>query len=106
MTTRGKILSGKKFHMMFTYTPELSGKHEGFWIFEIPSHKIKEWFYLVGTVKEPNVFFDVGKINFGPLLLGGKSREIVHINNLEDIPFYYKFQKESLTGSPEYANSL
>jgi len=61
--------------MVFEYTPNLSGNHEGYYIFEIPnkSIRIKEYFYLKGTVKDPNIFFDVGKVNFGPLLLGGKS---------------------------------
>jgi hypothetical protein len=29
---------------------------------------------MVGDVVEPNIFFDIGKINFGPLLLGGKNK--------------------------------
>ena len=32
---------------------------------------------LVGQVVEPNVIFDVGKVNFGPLLIGGKNKETV-----------------------------
>lgn len=79
--------------MIFEYTPNVPGKHEGHWVFEIPQFKLKEYFYLTGSVKDPNIFFDVGKINFGPLLLSGKGKEIVQIRNLEHIPFYFKFDK-------------
>jgi hydrocephalus-inducing protein len=37
---------------------------------------------MVGTVKEPNVCFEMGKINFGPLLIGGKNKEVVSIKNM------------------------
>jgi len=57
-------------------------------------------------VMEPNVFFDVGKVNFGPLLLGGKNREIVHLKNLEDVPMSFNFERSSVRGSIEYADSL
>lgn len=53
---------------------------------------------MVGSVKEPNVFFDMGKINFGPLLIGGKNKEIVGIKNLEDVPLTFTFDKESVKG--------
>jgi hydrocephalus-inducing protein len=94
--------------MIFEYTPNLPGKHEGNYIFEIPHRtiKIREFFLLKGLVKDPNIFFDVGKINFGPLLLGGRGREKVNLKNLEHIPFFFKFDKSSIFGNPEYANSL
>lgn len=60
----------------------------------------------MGSVIEPNVFFDVGKVNFGPLLLGGKNREIVHLKNLEEVPMTFYFEKTSVKGSIEYADSL
>lgn len=41
-----------------------------------------QYFMMVGTVKEPNVFFEMGKINFGPLLIGGKNKEVVSIKNM------------------------
>lgn len=67
-------MSGKKAEIVFEYTPDLLGTHESYWVFEIPSEKIVQYFLLVGDVVEPNIFFDTGKINFGPLLLGGKNR--------------------------------
>ena len=46
-----------------------------------------------GSVKEPKVFLDVGKVNFGPLLLGGKNKEVIHLKNLEDVPIQFSFDK-------------
>ena len=82
LTSKGTIISGKKAEMVFEYTPDLSGVHESYWTFEIPSEKIIQYFLVVGNVVEPNIFFDVGKINFGPLLLGGKNKETVILKNL------------------------
>lgn len=98
VTQKGSILSGKKSEMIFEYTPDLIGTHESYWIFEIPSEKIIQYFLMVGSVKEPNVFFDMGKINFGPLLIGGKNKEIVNIKNMEDVPLTFNFDKESVKG--------
>lgn len=92
--------------MVFEYTPDLIGTHESYWIFEIPSQKITQYFLIAGSVKEPNVFFDMGKINFGPLLIGGKNKEIVSIKNLEEVPLTFNFDRESIRGEIEYSNSL
>jgi hydrocephalus-inducing protein len=106
ITQKGVILSGKKFEIIFEYTPEISGIHEAYYCFEIPEKEIKEYFFLVGEVNDPNVFIDVGKVNFGPLLLKGKNKDVVNIKNLEHIPFYFNFDRDSIAGDPEYANSL
>lgn len=52
----------------------------------------------MGEVREPNVFIDVGKVNFGPLLLTGKNKETVKLKNLEEIPIPFSFVKESIKG--------
>ncbi len=97
-TAKGTILSGKKTEMIFEYTPDLVGSHRSHWIFEIPAENIVQHFLIVGEVIEPNVFFDTGKINFGPLLLGGKNKEILNLKNLEDVPLAFSFDKESIKG--------
>ena len=61
---------------------------------------------IVGSVKEPNVFFDMGKINFGPLLIGGKNKEVVSIKNLEEVPLTYNFDRNSVRGEIDYSSSL
>jgi hydrocephalus-inducing protein len=52
-------------------------------------------------VREPNVFIDTGKVNFGPLLLSGKAKECVRIKNLENVPIQFHFDKESLKGESD-----
>ena len=84
--------------MVFEYTPALLGTHESYWTFEIPSEKIVQYFLLVGNVVEPNIFFDIGRINFGPLLIGGKNREAVFLKNLEEVPLAFNFDRESIKG--------
>ncbi|EGR28756.1 hypothetical protein IMG5_169530, partial [Ichthyophthirius multifiliis] len=106
LTQKGVILSGKKFEMVFEYTPDIVGTHESYWYFEISSQKITQNFLIVGSVIEPNVFFDVGKVNFGPLLLGGKNNETVKIINIENVPMFFSFERDTIKGDPEYADSL
>ncbi len=83
ITPKGVILSGKKFEMVFEYTPDNVGEHESYWLFKVPSERIVQHFMVVGRVVEPNVLFETGKIKFGPLLLEGKNREVVNIINQE-----------------------
>lgn len=52
-------------------------------------------------MREPNVFINTGKVNFGPLLLGGKANEKVMIKNLENVPIQFNFDKDSLQGDSE-----
>lgn len=106
VTKKGTVLSGKKFEMMFEYTPDKVGTHESFWLFKIPSANIVQHFMVVGMVHEPTVLFETGKVNFGPLLLEGKNRETVKLVNQEHIPFTFNFERESVRGSPDYADSL
>jgi hydrocephalus-inducing protein len=40
ITPKGVILSGKKFEMVFEYTPDNVGEHESFWNFRIKAEDI------------------------------------------------------------------
>lgn len=106
VTNKGVILSGKKYEMVFEYTPELTGTHESLWLFEIPAFKERQLFLIVGKVLEPKVFFEVGRISYGPLLIGGKNKEIVKLKNLDHLPYHYNFNKQSIKGDNEYGDSL
>jgi len=72
--------------MVFEYLPESVGMHDSFWQFEIPSLKQVQSFYVCGQVREPNIFINTGKVNFGPLLLSGKAKEQVKLKNMENVP--------------------
>lgn len=106
LTSKGTILSGKKFKMQFEYTPDFVGEHESYWNFKIPAEGIIQPFMVVGFVVEPIVLMETGKINFGPLLIGGKSRETVNLINQEHLPFTFFFNKDSIKENPDYGDSL
>jgi hydrocephalus-inducing protein len=105
-TPKGTILSGKKYEMVFEYTPDNVGEHVSYWNFRIPFEDIMQPFMVVGTVIEPIVHFETGKINFGPLLLGGKNKETINLINQEHIPFNFNFNKASIKENPDYGDSL
>lgn len=106
LTPKGTILSGKKFKMVFEYTPDNVGEHQSYWNFKIPTEDIVQPFMVVGYVVEPIVLFETGKINFGPLLLGGKSKETINLINQEHLPFTFNFTKDSIKENPDYGDSL
>ena len=106
ITPKGVILSGKKFEMAFEYTPDAVGNQESFWLFKIPSERLVQHFMVVGMVVEPTILFEMGKINYGPLLVGGRNREVVNLINQEHIPFPFAFERSAIRGNPEYGDSL
>lgn len=55
MTKKGTVLSGKKFEIVFEYTPEADQMQESLWKFEIAEQGIVVPFLLVGHVLEPKV---------------------------------------------------
>eukprot|EP01022_Parablepharisma_sp_SALTPOND_P020800 TRINITY_DN386_c0_g1_i3.p1 TRINITY_DN386_c0_g1~~TRINITY_DN386_c0_g1_i3.p1 ORF type:complete len:4093 (+),score=589.86 TRINITY_DN386_c0_g1_i3:873-13151(+) len=96
LTPKGTILSGKKYEMAFEYVPESIGTHESYWEFRVLSEKVTQQFLIVGQVLEPLVLFETAKVDFGPLLVGGKNREIVQLRNQEHIPFAFNFDFKTL----------
>ena len=92
--------------MVFEYVPDNFGEHESFWNFKIPFEEILQPFMIVGYVVEPIVLLETGKVNFGPLLLGGKNKEVINLINQEHLPFTFYFNKESIRENPDYGDSL
>ena len=106
LTPKGVVLSGKKYEMIFEYTPEVLETHENLWKFRIASEKLMQIFLIVGSVLEPVVLLKKGMINFNQLLLGGKAVEGINIINQEIIPFVYNIDRESLKGDEDSADAL
>ncbi|KAJ3029566.1 UNVERIFIED_CONTAM: hypothetical protein HDU68_011780 [Siphonaria sp. JEL0065] len=94
-TPRGTVMSGKKFEMIFEFTPETIDLKESYWKFEILQHNIIIPFLLVGQALEPNLFFDRVSVNFKSLLVGRQVKEIVKLVNNEAIPFAFSFNETS-----------
>ena len=61
---------------------------------------------MVGIVNEPVVELEKGKVNFGPLLIGGKAKETLLLLNQEHIPFAFHFDKSTIQGEEAYGDSL
>jgi len=105
LTKHGHILSGKKFEMVFEYLPMSIGNHESQWTFQVVGKNVEQEFLVVGSVKEPRVGFKQPFINFGRLLLGGKSRETLRLVNKEHIPFSFQFDRTSYGHQPGESKS-
>ena len=100
-TRKGMVQPGRKYEMVFEFTPESAETAESFWRFRIPSLKIEVPFLLAGSIAEPNVTLDRTRHNFGPRLLGQTAREVVNIVNTEHIPFAFVVDRSSFaTGGP------
>ena len=84
--------------MVFEFVPETTALQESFWRFRIPALKIDQPFLLVGTILEPDVSLTRSRHNFGPMLLGQRARETVHLVNREHIPFAFAFDTSQLGG--------
>lgn len=99
-TRRGVVLGGRKFEMIFHFTPEEVTLHESFWRFRIPELAIEVPFLLVGIIKEPGVALDRMRHNFGPLQIGQTARETLQLINSEHLPFSFSFETASFAAGP------
>lgn len=64
LTKKGVIMGGKRYEILFEYTPDRDDIFESFWRFRIPEQDISVPFLLVGMVTEPNVTLDRAGLNF------------------------------------------
>ena len=109
LTPKGTILSGKKFETRFEFLPNKNcpDMYKKNFTFLIPSHKIRHNFLFKAKVLQPKIFFSKAKIDFGPLLLKAKGKEIIKIKNLDNVPYRFNFQKSSIKGPfQSHYNSL
>eukprot|EP00667_Euglena_gracilis_P000008 EG_transcript_8 len=91
-TPRGVIHSGKKFEMVFDFVPETLDLEEALFQFNILGHTSVP-FLIVGQAVEPDVYFNTARLNFGSVLIGAKARQEIVIENKEDLPFAFAFDK-------------
>ena len=73
--------------------PQCLSMQESFWRFSIPEHKLVVLFLLVGKVSEPRVAFDRPGLNFGKVLVGGRTTETVRLFNSEHLPFDFQLDR-------------
>eukprot|EP00658_Telonema_sp_P-2_P082699 TRINITY_DN8790_c0_g1_i4.p1 TRINITY_DN8790_c0_g1~~TRINITY_DN8790_c0_g1_i4.p1 ORF type:complete len:2065 (-),score=554.24 TRINITY_DN8790_c0_g1_i4:246-6440(-) len=90
-TMRGTIHSGKKYEMVFEYLPESLDTQESDWSFHISHNKITMPFLLIGWAAEPELHFSKSKVDFGQVIVGAKSKQVVTIENRETVPYPFTF---------------
>ena len=73
--------------------PQCLSMQESFWRFSIPEHKLEVLFLLVGKVSEPRVAFDRPGLNFGKVLVGGRTTETVCLFNSAPLPFDFQLDR-------------
>ncbi|ESL05890.1 hypothetical protein TRSC58_06445 [Trypanosoma rangeli SC58] len=96
LTPSGSISAGKQYEMTFDYTSSSIGIREAKWTFFISGH-MSVPFLLVGKTEEPNVFMRVTRVNFGGLTVGNKTERIIELENREDMPFTFSFDRSVLS---------
>lgn len=100
-TLMGSIHSGKKFEVLFDFTPSSLDLVESFWRFSIPSLKISQLFLLVGRALEPSLSIDRTFVNFHHILLGARARQVVTLKNEELVPYAFSFDTKDLFSTNE-----
>eukprot|EP00760_Papus_ankaliazontas_P031923 PhM_4_TR5537/c0_g1_i1/m.106423/K17570/HYDIN; hydrocephalus-inducing protein len=92
MTQKGVIHSGKQYEMHFQYTPENLNLKEAFFRFTVQG-KLSVLFCIVGRAVEPDVYFNRTKISFDKIQIGAKSKQVIYLENHENISFPFQFDK-------------
>lgn len=72
---------------------------ESFWRFKIPEHQLDVAVLVVGRVSEPRVAFDRPGLNFGRVLVGGRTHATLNLVNSEHMPFQFELNKASYDAS-------
>jgi hydrocephalus-inducing protein len=94
-TSKGSIHSGKKYEMVFEFTPETLKLRESVWTLKItgPRSTTAIPFLLVGHASEPSVYFDSTRLQFGQVIVGAKTKKIINMENRETVPYPFQFDK-------------
>jgi len=96
MTKSGVIQCGRRFEMVFEFTPSVSGHAEALYRFFVPELGLSLPFLLVGDVVEPRIWTDRARVDFKSMIVGQQTEEVVHLVNSEHMPFSFKLDKLSL----------
>jgi hypothetical protein len=92
----GVVQSGRKFEMVFDYTPVEDVLSESLWRFAVPELGLSVPVLLVGTVKDPRVRLDKSRLDFKSIILNRTAMETVYVVNQESTPFNFSVDKASL----------
>lgn len=99
LTPSGTISAGKQFEMAFEFSANTLGLRECKWSFNIFGKAVVP-FVFVGKAAEPDVLFSTSKMNFGTVLVGAKSEQVVTLENQDNMSFGFTFDKAILATTP------
>ncbi|EPY19798.1 hypothetical protein STCU_09291 [Strigomonas culicis] len=96
LTPSGTVAAGRSVEMAFEFIGETLGVREREWSLSIVGKDVTIPFLLVGRTVDPHVFFNSTKIQFGNVNLGGKVEKIIWLENRDDVPSTFTFNKGDL----------
>lgn len=105
LTRHGQVQSGRKFEIVFDYTPEVDQLVETFWRFTIPDHNISIPILLVGSVSEPDIKLDTSHINFNAVLVGRRDKRTAYLINNELLPFNFTIDRSVFQASNSFGDA-
>ncbi|CAC9513840.1 conserved hypothetical protein [Leishmania infantum JPCM5] len=101
LTPMGTIAAGRQAEATFEFYADTLGVRESAWSFQIPGRAAIP-FVLVGTAVEPNVYFHASKVIFGHVQVGTQVEQTVVLENCDDVPFSFSWDKFSMEGTSSF----
>ncbi|XP_074027129.1 hydrocephalus-inducing protein homolog isoform X2 [Leptinotarsa decemlineata] len=95
LTPSGCIQPGKKFDLIFNFTPQELGIFEERFVFSVDLNDFNAHIFVVGKCREPNIYFTKAHIDISATLWKRQSEETVILKNEEEMEFGFKFLKSS-----------
>ena len=92
-TPNGTLAKGKTAEMVFSFIPQACGIFEEFYFFHIPLRDIEAVFLLVGTAREPRIYFEKSHVALPPTVVGIDVTQNVMLKNEESEKYHFKFGK-------------
>ncbi|CAG6023165.1 unnamed protein product [Menidia menidia] len=102
----GSILPGKRTQVCFEYIADQPDTVESFWTFVIETVSLSVPFLLVGTTREPLVYFQRPHLDLGELLVGRQAEQTVALVNGELEPLSFSVLPESLLSEDQLSGLI
>ncbi|XP_038153742.1 hydrocephalus-inducing protein homolog [Cyprinodon tularosa] len=104
LTPFGTIPPGKKMEMCFEYVAEHLETVESLWSFLIENLSLSFPFLCVAAAREPRVYLDRPRLNFGELVCGHEVEQTVYLVNAEEEPFHFSVLQSSLLSEDQQSS--
>lgn len=94
-TQKGSVDGKKLTEATFSFIPNELGTFEKFYNFVIEKYELITTFLMVGTAREPCVFFSTPHVVLKNTIMGIEVTDFLYIKNNEQFPLNYHFKKYS-----------